>query len=340
MNIIYMGTPGFAVPPLKRLIESKQHNVCAVVTQPDRKVGRGLKVQPPAVKELALEHGLIVLQPDRIKNNGFDQVLATYRPDVIVVAAYGRILPPEILQLPKFGCINLHASILPRYRGAAPIQRAIIEGEKFTGVTIMQMDVGLDTGNIIAFESVEILPDDDTASLSNLLSVTGAELLVNTLDKIEAEGKVISTPQNEAEATYAPIMAKADGLLDWSMERDPLLFRIKGLQPWPGAFSFLHGRAWKFLSAEYYEDPDGLLSASLETGGGSVDDIDFGQVVAVIKGKGFVIRVGDGFLLITGVQPPDKKPMQATDAINGKLVKERDLFISDPAFLEGTREIK
>lgn len=297
-------------------------------------------MQAPPVKELALEHGLIVLQPERIRNNGFDQLLAVYQPDIIVVAAYGRILPPEVLKLPRFGCINIHASILPRYRGAAPIQRAIIEGEQYTGVTIMQMDEGLDTGNIIAFEQVEILPDDDTSSVSNLLSVTGAELLLSTLDKIEGEGQVISTPQNNAEATYAPIMSKQDGLLDWSLDRDPLIFRIKGLQPWPGAFSFLHGRAWKILSAEYYQDPEGLLTQMLETGGASAHDIDYGQVVALIKGKGFVVKVGDGYLLVTGVQPPDKKPMLAADAINGKLVKQGDIFISDPAFLEGTGEIK
>lgn len=335
-----MGTPGFAVPPLKRLIESGNHTVSAVVTQPDRPVGRGQKTQAPPVKELALEHGLMVLQPEKIKNSNFDKQLSMYSPDIIVVAAYGRILPPEVLNMPRFGCINIHASILPKYRGAAPIQRAVIDGERYTGITIMQMNEGLDTGNIIAFEQVEIFPDDDTASLSNLLSVTGGELLLNVLDKIEAEGQVISTPQNDAEATYAPLMTKQDGLLDWSAERDPLIFRIKGLQPWPGAFSFLHGRAWKFIGAEYYEDPDGLLTASLDMDGGRAYDLEPGQVITLIKGKGFVIKVGDGYLLITAVQPPDKKPMQATDAMNGKLVRVGDLFISDPAFLEGTREIK
>jgi len=314
--------------------------VAAVVTQPDRKVGRGQKVQIPPVKELALEHNLVVLQPERLKNENFDRVLAVYNPDIIVVAAYGQILPQAILDLPKYGCINIHASILPKYRGAAPIQRAIIEGEKYTGITIMQMDKGLDTGNIIAFEQVDILEDDDTASLGNLLSVAGATLLMNVLDKIEAEGKVVSTPQDNSKATYAGMLSKKDGLLDWSMEKDPLIFRIKGLQPWPAGFSFLHGRAWKILQAEYYDDPDGLLAASQEQKGMRPDDVDYGQVVLVAKGKGFVVKVGDGYLMITLVQPPDKKPMQAADAINGKLVREGDLFISDPAFLEGTREVK
>jgi methionyl-tRNA formyltransferase len=331
-----MGTPGFAVPALKRLIESPKHVVSAVVTQPDRKVGRGQKVQQPAVKELALEHNLIVLQPEKIKKNAFDQMLSMYSPDIIVVAAYGKILPPGVLTLPRFGCINIHASILPKYRGAAPIQRAIIDGATHTGITIMQMDEGLDTGNIIAFEQVEIYPDDDTASLSNLLAVTGGELLMKVLDQIEQDGKIISTPQNDAEATYAPIMSKKDGLLDWALERDQIICSIKGLQPWPGAFSFLHGRAWKILEAEYYPDEHGLLDLAQAQGGAS----EYGTVMQVIKGKGFVVNVADGYLLITSVQPPDKKPMAAADAINGKLVKQGDIFISDPAFLEGTSEIR
>lgn len=336
LNIIYMGTPGFAVPALKRILESGQHVVSAVVTQPDRPVGRGQKLQEPPVKELALEHNLAVLQPEKLRGAGFDKVLAMYSPDIIVVAAYGQILPPEILALPRFGCINIHASILPKYRGAAPIQRAVIDGEQYTGVTIMQMDKGLDTGNIIAFEQVEIFPDDDTGSLSNLLAVTGGELLMNVLAKIEAEGAIVSTPQNDAEATYAPMMAKKDGLLDWTKDRDKVIFAIKGLQPWPGAFSFLHGRAWKILAAEYYVDEHGLLDLAQAEGHVS----EFGTVMLLVKGKGFVVNVEDGYLLITRVQPPDKKPMAASDAINGKLVAQGDIFISDPAFLEGTSEIK
>jgi len=331
-----MGTPGFAVPALRRLIDSSKHTVAAVVTQPDRPVGRGRKLQAPPVKELALEHNIVVLQPEKIKKNAFDAVLAPYNADIIIVAAYGKILPPEILTLPRFGCINIHASILPKYRGAAPIQRAIMDGEQYTGVTIMQMDEGLDTGNIIAFEQIEILPDDDTASLSNLLAVTGGELLMKVLDQIEQDQQIVSTPQNNAEATYASILSKSDGLIDWSMERDQIICRIKGLQPWPGAFSFLHGRAWKILAAEYYNDEHGLLDLTQAEGGAS----EYGTVLDIIKGKGVVVNVQDGYLLITAVQPPDKKPMATTDAINGKLIKQGDLFISDPAFLEGTNEIK
>lgn len=340
MNIVYMGTPGFAVPPLRRILESGKHVVSAVVTQPDRPVGRGRKIQMSPVKELALEHHLTVLQPEKLRGAHFEKTLEIYRPDIIVVAAYGQILPPEILALPRFGCINIHASILPKYRGAAPIQRAIIDGERYTGITIMQMDKGLDTGNIIAFEQVDILEDDDTASLGNLLSVTGATLLMSVLDKVEAEGKIVSTPQDDSQSSYAPMLSKKDGLLDWSMERDPIIFRIKGLQPWPAAFSFLHGRAWKILRAEYYDDGEGMLDSLLTNKGMRPDDVEYGQVVLLVKGKGFVVKVGDGYLLITAVQPPDKRPMEAAAALNGSLVKEGDIFISDPAFLEGTTEIK
>jgi methionyl-tRNA formyltransferase len=341
LRIVYMGTPGFAVPPLKRLIESGKHEIVAVVSQPDRPVGRGQKISAPAVKELALEFHLPVLQPDKIKKTQFDQVLAFYKPDVIIVAAYGKILPPEIIRLPRYGCINIHASLLPKYRGAAPIQWAIINGEHVTGVTIMQMDDGLDTGNIIAFEQVEILDDDDTQSISNLLSVTGGELIVNVLDRIEQSGKVESVPQDNSKASHAPMLEKQDGLIDWTKSNDDIIYRIKGLQPWPGAFSFLHGRAWKFLKATPFMDPSGLVFPEpVDERGRPIPARDPGTVTALIKGQGFTVKTGDGHLLVTAVHAPGKKPMLAVDAINGQLVKKRDAFISDPAFLAGTDEIK
>lgn len=337
MKVVFMGTPGFAVPALRRLIESKDHDVAAVVTQPDKPVGRGRKIQFSPVKELALEHNLTVLQPERIKKSDFDKVLSFYNPDVIVVVAYGQILPSEILNLPKYGCLNIHASLLPYYRGAAPIQWAISNGEFRTGVTIMQMDVGLDTGNIVSKQSVDILDDDDTHSITNLLSVMGAELLVNTLTTIEAEGKVTSSPQDHEIATYAPILKKQDGLLNWDLFNEQLICRIKGMQPWPGAFSFLNGRAWKITKAEVYNDESGLLENEVDERGKKLPPRDAGTVIALVKGEGFIVKTGDGFLLITGIQPPDKKTMEAKDAVNGKLIKVGDIFISDPAFLEGSR---
>ena len=193
-----MGTPDFAVAPLMKLIQSA-HEVVAVVTQPDKPVGRGRTLTPPPVKTLALKNGLPVLQPEKIKGMAFDKELAVYSPDCIVVAAYGKILPKEVLELPTYGCINIHASLLPKYRGAAPIQRAIIDGELKTGVSIMVMEEGLDTGAIISCEELDIIPDDDASLVSNALSLLGAGLLIKELDKIEKTGKIVSTPQDDGE---------------------------------------------------------------------------------------------------------------------------------------------
>jgi methionyl-tRNA formyltransferase len=335
-----MGTPAFAVPALNRLANSR-HQVAAVVTQPDRQVGRGKKLQMPAVKEAALEHHLPVLQPEKIRRNGFDETLRFYNPDVIVVVAYGKLIPPEILSLPRYGCINIHASLLPKYRGAAPIQWAIINGERQTGITIMQLDEGMDTGNIIAFETIDILEDDDTQSVSNMLSVMGAELLMRVLDQVEESGKVESVPQDHALATSAPMLEKKHGLIDWNLTNEEIIFRIKGLQPWPTAFSFLHGRAWKFLRAEPFTHPDHLYFPQQDdlTVSRRRQERDAGTVTALIRGRGFTVKTGDGHLMVTAVQPADKKPMTALDAINGKLVQKNDEFISDPNFLEGTPHV-
>lgn len=331
-----MGTPGFAVPALQRLLES-HHEVVAVVTQPDKPVGRGKKLQAPPVKELALAHDVPVLQPARIKTGGFDKELERYAPDIIVVVAYGKIIPPEVLHLPRFGCVNIHASLLPKYRGAAPIQWAIINGERKTGVTIMQLDEGLDTGNIIATEEIEILDDDDSESVSNMLSMLGGELLLKVLADIESTGKIESTPQDASQASYASILKKSDGLVDWTMDNEQIICRIHGLKPWPTAFSFLHGRAWKFLQAEPFEDKDNLF---FPPSGGKYPEVEPGTVTALIRGRGFTVKTGDGHLVVTSVQPADKKPMSGVDVMNGKLLKSGDMFISDPAFLEGTPEVK
>jgi len=335
VQIIFMGTPAFAVPTLKRLIESKRHNVAAVVTQPDKPAGRGKKLQPPPVKELALAHHIPVFQPEKLRGMNFDTVLAPFNPDVIVVVAYGKILPPEILRLPKFGCINLHASLLPKYRGAAPIQWAIINGERVTGVTIMLLDEGMDTGNIIATEEVEILEDDDTTSLGNMLSVVGAELMLKVLDRIEETGVVESRPQDHSQATYAPMLKKSDGLLPWDLRTDQVLCRIRGLLPWPSAFSFLHGKMWKILKAEPYPESDSLFIRTQRSKEPNYVP-EPGTVTSLVRGKGFTVQTGDGSILVRIVQPQDKQPMEASAAVNGRLVQVGDVFVSDPAFLVGT----
>ncbi|MGC8842209.1 MAG: methionyl-tRNA formyltransferase [Candidatus Sumerlaeaceae bacterium] len=337
MRIIFMGTPFFAVPTLKRLIESKHHQVVAVVTQPDKPAGRGKKLQPPPVKELALEHNIPVFQPEKLRGMNFHTVLVPFQPHAIVVVAYGKILPPEILQLPPYGCINLHASLLPKYRGAAPVQWAIINGERVTGVTIMLLDEGMDTGNIIATEEVEILEDDDTISLSNMLSVVGANLMLQVLDRIEETGKVESTPQDHTQATYAPMLKKSDGLLPWELRTDQILWRIRGLQPWPSAFSFLHGRMWKILKAEPFPEADSLFLRTRQAK--EPDDKPLpGSVTSLVRGRGFTVATGDSHILVRMVQPQDKQPMEATAAVNGRLVQVGDVFVSDPAFLTGLGE--
>ena len=339
MRIVFMGTPQFAVPALQKLIES-HHEIAAVVTQPDRPVGRGRKIQPPPVKELAQTEGIPVLQPEKIRKCHFDTTLAAYRPDAIVVVAYGKMIPPEIIALPKYGCLNIHASLLPGYRGAAPVQWAIINGERTTGVTIMQIDEGMDSGNIIAFEQVEILDDDDTVSMSDMLSCLGADLLLRVLEQIEKEDRVTSVPQDHSRATMAPLLTKVDGLVDWNLTCEQIICRIQGLQPWPTAFSYLHGRVCKFLRAEPFEDTDGLMFPAL-----SGPDAKYhrppepGTVTALVRQRGFTIKTGDGHLLVKQVQLQGKKPMSGVDAINGQLVRKGDLFISDPAFLEGSDEI-
>jgi methionyl-tRNA formyltransferase len=325
-----MGTPAFAVPPLKRLVES-DHTVAAVVTQPDRPAGRGKQLTPPPVKEFALAHNLPVLQPEKLRGQKYDGILALYRPDIIVVVAYGKILPPEILALPRYGCLNIHASLLPKWRGASPIQHAIMNGDRVTGVTIMQMDEGMDTGPIVAQKQIEILEDDDYVSVSNMLSVIGGELLIECLADIEERGQVTSTPQLHELATYAPLLRREDGLINWERGSEDLTFRIKGLQPWPGAFSFLQGSMWKFLRAQpvYEWDREEAAEHMMKDADSQVP----GTVTGLWKKKGFFVRTGDGHLLVTAVQPPGKKPLAAADAINGALIEPGRQFISDPGLI-------
>lgn len=323
-----MGTPEFAVPPLERLIEFG-HQVVAVVTQPDKPVGRGRKMHHPPVKDAALRNGIPVLQPAKIRNCRFDDVLRPFQPDAIAVVAYGKIIPPEVLSLPRFGCLNIHASLLPKYRGAAPIQWAIINSERRTGVTIMQLDEGMDTGPVIAMEDIEILNDDDTISLSNMLSVLGGKLLTRILDQVEASGRVESQPQDHALASYAPIMKKSDGLIDWSLTNEQIICRINGLKPWPTAFSFLGDSMWKFLRTEPFDDPDHLYFTAPDA-----PKTPHGSVTALARGRGFTIKTGDGHLLVTSIQPQGKRLMSGVDTINGKQIKIGDQFISNPELLD------
>ena len=246
-RIVFMGTPEFAVPALKSLCRSG-HRVLQVVTQPDRPKGRGKTVVFPPVKAAALDLGCPVIQPQSVRTPDFCDAMTALDPDLLVVAAYGHVLPQRILAIPKLGAVNIHASLLPKYRGAAPIQWAVINREKETGVTLMLMDKGLDTGDMLSSASVPILPDDTSGSLHDRLALLGADLLIQTLNYYEVHRKN-ATPQVHEQASYAPLLKKEDGHLDWRQPADVLEARIRGLTPWPGAFCFYNGKRIKIYRA-------------------------------------------------------------------------------------------
>lgn len=232
-RIVFMGSPEFAIPVLKSL--NDHFHVVGVVTQPDRPAGRGKVLTPPPVKKLALELNIPFIQPQRLKDAEAMQQLHEWRPEVIVVAAFGQILRQAVLSLPPYGCVNVHASLLPRWRGAAPVQSAILHGDKETGVTIMLMDVGVDTGPILSQRSIPILPEDTGGSLSHRLSLLGADLLLETLPKY-LEGSIQPQPQDESGATYAPMLSKADGLIDCSQSAEILARKVRAYNPSPGTY--------------------------------------------------------------------------------------------------------
>ena len=244
MDIVFMGTPDFAVPCLEKLCESEISNVVGVITQPDRKRGRGQNLQAPPVKEAALDYDVEVYQPQKVTSEeGLDK-LKEWNPDLIVVVAYGQILSKKVLELPELGCINVHASLLPKYRGAAPLHHVLINGEEVTGVTTMQMDEGMDTGDKILQEEVKIIPQDTVGSLHDRLSALGAKLLLETLNRIEA-GTAPRISQDDEEATYAPKVTKDDGEIDWQKSAQDIWNMIRGMNPWPGAYTYKDGEILK-----------------------------------------------------------------------------------------------
>ncbi|MGA7826593.1 MAG: methionyl-tRNA formyltransferase [Geobacteraceae bacterium] len=243
LRVVFMGTPDFACPTLQRLID-RGEEVLAVVTQPDRPKGRGQKFLPPPVKVLAESHGLPVLQPLKVRAPEFIDIMREMHPDLIVVVAFGQILPKALLEIPKHGCINVHASLLPRYRGAAPINYCIINGEKETGVTTMLMDVGLDTGDMLVKKATSIDPEEDTQSLHDRLSVLGAESLDETLDLLSA-GTLASERQDDSLSCYAPMLKKENGLVNWNSEPQVIKNLVRGMTPWPGAYTYLDKKLLK-----------------------------------------------------------------------------------------------
>lgn len=303
MNIVFMGTPAFAVPSLEMLIE-EGYNVVAVVTQPDRPQGRKKVLTPTPVKEAALRHGIPVLQPQRLRNPEAVAELAEYKPDLIVTAAYGQILPKSVLDMPPLGCLNVHGSLLPAYRGGAPIQRSIINGEKVTGITLMYMAEGLDTGDMIAKVEVPIEDDDTAGTMFDKLSLAGARLLKEQLPTL-VQGKVAAEPQDESKATYAPNLTREDEKIDWTKTSRQIYDQIRGLVPYSGGFTLWDGDVFKVWACAKPEKSD--------QGKG---DAEPGTVLEVGE-SGIVVKTGDGVLTLLTVQPSGKKAMDAAQFSRG-----------------------
>lgn len=254
MRIVFMGTPDFAVPSLQALI-GRGDDICGVFTQPDKPKGRGHKLQSPPVKQLALQHGLRVFQPDTLRDEDIQKSIAGLAPDAIVVVAYGKLLPPEVLAVPKLGCINVHGSLLPKYRGAAPIQWAVINGEKTTGVTTMFMAEGMDTGDMLLKSVTKIGPEETAGELFDRLKLLGAELLAETLDKLE-RGELNGVPQDDTQATFAPMLKKEMSVIDWNRPAQQVHDQIRGLNPWPCAAAVLDGKRVKLLASQVVDGED------------------------------------------------------------------------------------
>ncbi len=336
MKIVFMGTPDFAVGALEAILEAG-HQVTAVVTQPDKPKGRGKEVQMSPVKACALKHDIPVFQPVKIKEAEAVETLRSYQADIFVVAAFGQILSEEILAMPKYGCVNIHASLLPKYRGAGPIQWAIINGEKITGVTIMQMDKGLDTGDMLYKTEVEIASDETADTLHDKLSAAGAKLIAEALAKIE-KGDVPPVKQNDAESCYAKMLTKAMGKIDWQMEAQKLDCLIRGLISWPGASTVFRGKTLKIWREEVASEGKMTDSVTAEQeraagqesmAGNSMVGQDKGDLagnalpgtVVRVDKDAFYVQTGKGVLKILEVQPEGKKRMAVRDFLLGYPVK-------------------
>ncbi|MFL6301775.1 MAG: methionyl-tRNA formyltransferase [Terriglobales bacterium] len=310
MDVVFCGTPQFAVPTLSALVAAG-HNVRLVVSQPDRLSGRGQQLAVPAVKQRALELKLPVVQPQSIKNNAeFRAQLEKLAPQSIIVVAYGRIIPQWMIDLPPLGNLNAHASLLPKYRGAAPIQWAIANGETVTGVTTMRIDAGLDTGDMLLQSEIPIAPDDTAATLSPKLSELGAALMVEALQRLEA-GKLTSTPQDHSRATLAPILKKEDGRIDFSRTAQEIHNRLRGFQPWPGAFTTFREKSLTISSARPLPPGSELIPPGR---------------IRLLESKLFVGAAHDTSLEVLELQPEGKKKMSAADFINGYNPKSGESF--------------
>ncbi len=312
-----MGTPEFAVYSLQAICERSRHEIVAVITQPDRAKGRGRKLIPSPVKVYALERNLTVLQPERLRRKDSVELLRGLDADVFVVAAYGQILSETVLNMPRYGCVNVHGSLLPKYRGAAPIQRAIMDGEDRTGITIMRMDKGIDTGDIIITKDTAIDVDEDFGQLRDRLAQIGADLLLEALDAIE-HGKAQYTPQDDEHATYASMINNQDTQIDWRQPSRQIRDTIRALSPIPGAYTHYEDRFLKIFETKL---PDAAYMTQ-------TIDAEPGTVVSVEK-DGFWVKTSDSVLKVTRLQPQGGKVMSAADYMRGRPIMEKGRFIHD-----------
>ncbi|MFZ3013968.1 MAG: methionyl-tRNA formyltransferase [Nitrospira sp.] len=302
MRIVFMGTPEFAVPSLEALLRSDDH-VVGVVSQPDRPKGRGQQLFAPPVKLVAERAGIPILQPLKIRTPEFSQALAAWQPDLIAVTAYGRILHTPILTLPPMGCVNVHGSLLPKYRGAAPVQWAVINGETKTGITTMLMDEGMDTGPMLLQEELDISRDDTAGTLAPRLAELGGRLLVDTIAQLKA-GTLTPTKQDDAGATMAPLLKKEDGLIDWTMSATSLANRVRGLSPWPGAYTFLGEERWNIWKAV------SMMGATTERPG----------TIVTVNKQVILVATGEGILEIHEIQTANSKRMSVVQFLAGHRV--------------------
>ena len=302
MRILFMGTPEFAQISLKALLDDKREVVC-VITQPDKPKGRGYELTPPPVKVLALENKIDVYQPQTLKDGAIMDILEKYKPDVIVVVAYGKILPEYVLNYPKYGCINIHGSLLPKYRGAAPIQRAVMEGEKISGVTSMYMEKGLDTGDMLIKAETPITENMTAGELHDVLAVLGGKVLTETLDKL-FEGSITPKKQDDSLSTYASQLSKADGEIDWNKSAEEICNQVRGLNPWPMAYTYI-GKKRAVIDMAYKEN---------ETG-------NAGEVLRADK-EGLRVSCGKGSVLIKNIKIEGKKRMSVEEYLNGHAIEK------------------
>ena len=305
MKVIFMGTPDFAVPTLEKLFDSK-HKIVLVVTQPDKPFGRGKKLKKSEVKEKAEELGIQIFQPDKIKKQENIDVLKSFNPDVIVVVAYGQILSKEILTLPKYGCINVHASLLPKLRGAAPLNWAIINGETHTGVTTMQMDVGLDTGDMLLKLEVEIDENMNVGDLHDILMHKGADLLIETLDKIE-KNEIVPQKQDDSLSNYAPMFNNENRKINWNSTAKSIHDLIRGLSPWPTAYFTMDEKTVKVYKSSYTNDDS---------------DYEPGYVIKATN-EGIFVKAKDGIVILQEIQMPGKKKMSVEAYLRGNQFPEK-----------------